>query len=534
MDPAPTITSTRPVSDLPPGEQRGIVFTQGALLFSRLSLLRPLGEGRCSNVWLAEDARFRREIAVKFFASGPVETARETRTVWHELMRRLRILNHRHIAMPLEFFTGADWSAITSSYVQGQTLAQMLAGKPGHKLLYVAARPILLQIGQALLAAHVSAKVVHGNLNLCNVMVGDDGLARITDFGFYPAITTTDPGDALLSQKLGALSPERLREEGPSFASDIFSFGALCFQVLTGGNPAINEADGPSANEQTLQTVSDLPTEWSRQILASLENNPFQRPPSLQAMLEEMGGVDMQRDATPSPVSPIPRTSRKRNTSKHNSRRASENRRRWIKILSILCALALPVVLTITISSYFEESRRLQEQRARDEQVEKIQADLEKTKLKELEDRVLNNVPRIRIAESIPPSVPTPPPTSALPINSEALQFYQEGQARAQAGDHVGAFQSYEMASVLMSDWPDLLEARGDTLLKLDRAEQAVEEYSKTLALQPDRVTAMLGRAAAYARAKSTALARKDYQTVLKLKPDSEAARQGLESLVAH
>ncbi len=206
-------------------------------------ILAPLGAGGMGEVYRARDERLRRDVAIKVlpdqFSSDP------------ERLRRLRqeaqvagALNHANILTIYDVGEQDNVSYIVSELLEGKTLRERLAEGP---IPYPKAVGQALQIAHGLDAAH-SRGIVHRDLKPENIFVTKDGRVKILDFGLAklmePAIAAsahtniptlqagTDPGVVLGT--LGYMSPEQLRGQVADGRSDIFSFGAILFEMLTG------------------------------------------------------------------------------------------------------------------------------------------------------------------------------------------------------------------------------------------------------------------------------------------------------------
>ena len=200
-------------------------------------LLEPLGRGGMGEVFLAWDDRLRRRVAIKRLRRDQgVDPALRQRLLVEA--RAVASLSHPAIVHVYDLLESAAGDSIVMEYVQGPTLAALLAGGPLD--LGLAAR-LAAEIAAGLAAAH-AAGIVHRDLKPENVIVSPAGAARILDFGLarmrFPAA-----GDALLTQHgtlLGTfhmMSPEQARGDEADERSDLFSLGLLLYEMLTGSSP---------------------------------------------------------------------------------------------------------------------------------------------------------------------------------------------------------------------------------------------------------------------------------------------------------
>ncbi|MCH7823398.1 MAG: protein kinase [Acidobacteria bacterium] len=204
-------------------------------------ILEPLGAGGMGEVYLAEDTRLDRKVAIKVlpeeFAGDPQRVARFEREA-----RAAAALNHPHIATIHDVGHEGDTHFIVQEYLVGEPLARRLdrGVPPATETLRLA-----MEIAEALAAAH-EAGVVHRDLKPGNVFITEEGDAKILDFGLARLESdeltadcdtvadepVTRPG--MLLGTLEYMSPEQTRSEPADTRSDIFAFGCLLYEMVTG------------------------------------------------------------------------------------------------------------------------------------------------------------------------------------------------------------------------------------------------------------------------------------------------------------
>ena len=194
-------------------------------------------------VYRATDTKLNRQVALKIlpeaFATDPDRLARFQREA-----QVLASLNHPNIAQIHGIEEADDTRALVLELVEGPTLADRIAQGA---IPLDEALPIAKQIAEALEAAH-EAGVIHRDLKPANVKVKSDGTVKVLDFGLAKALDTTPEGDPSQSPTLTAaatqmgvimgtaayMSPEQASGEGTDKRSDIWSFGVVLFEMLSG------------------------------------------------------------------------------------------------------------------------------------------------------------------------------------------------------------------------------------------------------------------------------------------------------------
>jgi hypothetical protein len=210
----------------------------GAVIDGRFEIQRLLGAGGMGRVFLARDVRLDEPVAIKFVraehATNPSVVERLRREV-----RLCRPLSHRAIVRVHDFHESADGLPFVSmEFVEGQTLRDWL-DRHDHRVAVTQARSLLAIVCEGLAYAHGEG-VVHLDLKPDNIMV-DEGLARarILDFGIGKA----SGREGLDSSQVGTgtpyyMAPEQERSDGVDHRADVFSFGAIAYEVLVGTPPA--------------------------------------------------------------------------------------------------------------------------------------------------------------------------------------------------------------------------------------------------------------------------------------------------------
>jgi serine/threonine protein kinase len=207
-------------------------------------IVSPLGAGGMGEVYRATDARLRREVAIKVVpettAADPNRMARFAREA-----QFLAALNHPNIASIYGFEESPTMLALVLELVEGPTLAQRVAQGP---LPLEDALPVIRQITEALEYAH-DRGIIHRDLKPANIKIKADGTVKVLDFGLAkalsddtsatdisnsPTLTAAATKAGLILGTAAYMSPEQARGKVVDRRADIWSFGAVVFEIFTG------------------------------------------------------------------------------------------------------------------------------------------------------------------------------------------------------------------------------------------------------------------------------------------------------------
>jgi eukaryotic-like serine/threonine-protein kinase len=219
---------------------------------SHYEILDDLGAGGMGVVYRARDTRLRRDVAIKVLPANPLRPTARARFQREALAASA--LNHPNIITIYEIGTEEDTDFIVMEYVRGATLGSLLKKRPlpvGEAINYA------VQIADALAKAH-GAGIVHRDLKPGNIMITEDGLVKVLDFGLAkfspwqagaedrvkedstaPEFTLTMPG--VVTGTPAYLSPEQARGERVDTRSDIFALGIVMFEMFSRQRPFAGE-----------------------------------------------------------------------------------------------------------------------------------------------------------------------------------------------------------------------------------------------------------------------------------------------------
>jgi eukaryotic-like serine/threonine-protein kinase len=282
-------------------------------------ILSPLGSGGMGEVYRARDTRLGREVAIKVLPADRLsDSVRRAR--FEQEARAVAALNHPHIVTIHEIEKTGDTDFIVMELVPGKTLDALI---PRQGMRLGEALRIAIPLADALASAH-AAGIVHRDLKPANVMVTPEGVAKVLDFGLAK-LTQTDEGGSEDATTLDAqarlsrpgtvagtpayMSPEQASGGTMDARSDVFSFGSVLYEMVTGRRPF---GGGSSAEmlaallkeqpKAPSALVPDVPRELERIILRCLRKEPerrFQHMLDLKVELEEVKEESDSQAAAP-------------------------------------------------------------------------------------------------------------------------------------------------------------------------------------------------------------------------------------------
>jgi len=254
-------------------------------------------------VWLAEDTRLDRKVALKLLPSAFTQDAERVRRFVQEA-KAASALNHPNIVTVFDVGDTDSGRFIVMELVAGRTLRAVIAehdsiaGEAGVEQRDRALLELGSQMAKALIAAH-AAGITHRDIKPDNIMVRDDGYVKILDFGLARLVPTasgeeaatraheTMPGQLVGTMKY--MSPEQARSERVGHPSDIFSLGLIFYELATGRHPftasspidLLNAIIGDTPTPPS-RLNQQLPAGLEQLILRMLEKDASQRPTAVE------------------------------------------------------------------------------------------------------------------------------------------------------------------------------------------------------------------------------------------------------------
>ena len=282
-------------------------------------ILSLLGAGGMGEVYLAQDSRLDRKVALKFLPEELQQDSTSKKRFLREA-RSAAALDHPFICHIHEVGEAEGKSFISMEYVQGETLKDKLAQGP---LPLNDALGTATEIAEGLEAAH-KQNIVHRDLKPSNIMLTPQGHVKVMDFGLAKRVTPVEGQEqeittALTKQGsiLGTvpyMSPEQVRGQAVDMRSDIFSFGVVLYEMLTGVNPLAKGSVMDTATAILSETpppltryTEDIPVLLQHTVKKMLAKEPDRRyqlihdvRTNLGELIEESGDSISQVAAGPS------------------------------------------------------------------------------------------------------------------------------------------------------------------------------------------------------------------------------------------
>src|SRR5437588_1416795 len=272
----------------------------------RYEIRAKIGEGGMGEVYLAQDIKLDRKVALKILPAD-VASDRNRMNRFVQEAKAASALNHPNIITIHEIDQTDAAHFIAMEFIDGETLRERLSGAP-MKLSEVL--DVAIQISSAFSAAH-AAGIVHRDLKPENIMLRRDGIVKVLDFGLAKlteqlppdSIDREAPTRALVKTEPGVvmgtaiyMSPEQARGLPVDGRTDIFSFGIVLYEMVAGRLPF----DGSNRNEIVASVLSDkepqpltrysseAPNELGRIVLKALRKNRDERYQTIKDMLLDL------------------------------------------------------------------------------------------------------------------------------------------------------------------------------------------------------------------------------------------------------
>src|SRR5213594_1066775 len=241
--------------------------------FGPYEIIAPLGAGGMGEVYRARDTRLGRDVAIKVLPSSFSADADRLHRFEQEACAA-GALNHPNILIVHDIGTHDGSPYVVSELLEGETLRQRMGGtaQPQRKAIDYS-----LQIAHGLAAAHEKG-IVHRDLKPENIFITKDGRVKILDFGLAkltqpeplagtvtnaPTMATaTQPGMVLGT--MGYMAPEQVRGQAADYRADIFAFGAILYEMLSGQRAFRGATAADTISAILDKDPPDLPVGWKQ------------------------------------------------------------------------------------------------------------------------------------------------------------------------------------------------------------------------------------------------------------------------------
>jgi eukaryotic-like serine/threonine-protein kinase len=327
-------------------------FPPGTLLAGRYEVVRLLGWGGMAEVFLASDRLLGRQVAVKVirdrFADDEKFLARFRREA-----RAAAALNHPNVVAVHDVGIHEGNPFLVTELVDGRTLAEVVRDRGS--LLPERAAEIGEAVARALAAAH-TAGIVHRDVKPGNVMVTADGRVKVLDFGIARALRWTPLTDTSAAHGTAEyMAPEQIQGEGAEPRSDLYSLGAVLYELLTGHPPFTGDSALQVAYRHVEESPAppdsvrpEIPADLSAVVMRCLAKLPEDRYRRAEDLAADLRSVRAGEQSLTAPV-PRQRTRILRWDRAEQSPAPPSRRFRWgvglaIAAIVAIVALILPLV----------------------------------------------------------------------------------------------------------------------------------------------------------------------------------------------
>jgi eukaryotic-like serine/threonine-protein kinase len=265
----------------------------GLVLGERYRLESRIASGGMADVWAAEDDVLQRRVALKVMRPDPEHEELFALRFRDEALHSAGLI-HTNIATLFDYGEDADVAYLVMELVDGKPLSQLIReqGTLGPDQV----RSIVGQCALALGVAHES-KVVHRDVKPANILVREDGLVKLTDFGIARAVDAS--GHTRAGDLLGTpcyLSPEQALGRPATGASDLYALGVVAHEMLSGSKPFDKPTPIATAmshlHESPPPLPDDVPEDLAGVIEDLLEKDPRNRPENARAVAVRLGLAD--------------------------------------------------------------------------------------------------------------------------------------------------------------------------------------------------------------------------------------------------
>jgi eukaryotic-like serine/threonine-protein kinase len=284
-------------SDSDSDKTKSVVILSHGMLLGHYRIVEKIGAGGMGEVYLAEDTKLDRNVALKFLSLHLCQDEAYRQRFEREAQAAAK-LDHPNIVTVYEVgeFQGRPFFAM--QHIEGRSLREYASHQ---ELSIPQVLEIGIQIAEGLQAAHEKG-VTHRDIKPANVLIDAHGRARILDFGLASVVGTdhlTKTGSTLGT--IGYMSPEQVRSEQVDHRTDIFSFGAVLYELITGRQPFRGDNDAATSRnildiepEPLARYKSGVSTELQRIIGKAMAKEKALRYQHVDDLLADLKGLRQQ------------------------------------------------------------------------------------------------------------------------------------------------------------------------------------------------------------------------------------------------
>lgn len=354
------------------------MLSRGQKINERYEIVTSIGEGGMANVYLAHDSILDRDVAIKVLR-GDLENNEKFIRRFQREAKSVSNLSHPNIVEVYDVGEEEGQHYIVMEYINGRTLKQLVQKRGA--LTVAEVMDIMAQITDGLIQAH-DAYIVHRDIKPQNIMILDNGMIKITDFGIAMSMNATQLTQT--NSVMGSvhyLPPEQASGKQATMKSDIYSAGILMYELLTGSVPFKGDNAVEIALKQMKERIPSIrkqnpliPQSVENIILKSTAKNPKNRYDNIREMhddivhaldedrqndtkyhfpypeseLDESKAVPIKGDATEVVNRGIEKPKSNENTSKDVSKKREKNNSSKVVIIVILVIL-LGMLITLLV-----------------------------------------------------------------------------------------------------------------------------------------------------------------------------------------
>ena len=268
------------------------MIAKGQKINDRYEVKALIGEGGMANVYLGYDTILERDVAIKVLRGDLADDEKFVRRFRREA-QSASLLNHPNIVQIYDVGEDDGNFYIVMEYIPGQTLKQII--KKRKRLSIPETIDIMCQLTDGLSSAHDSY-IIHRDIKPQNIMILDDGMVKITDFGIAMAVNASDLTQT--NSVMGSvhyLPPEQASGRGSTIKSDIYSLGIMLYEMLAGTMPfrgetaveiAMKHLKTPMPSIRKLR--DDVPQALENIILKAAAKNPKNRYNNVRELYDDL------------------------------------------------------------------------------------------------------------------------------------------------------------------------------------------------------------------------------------------------------